>query len=467
MPAKISIDSYEQALEYLYGRVNFERVDASSYRVSEFKLDRMQRLLELLGNPQERIPAVHIAGTKGKGSTAGMIASILRESGFRTGLLTSPHLSAFEERFTVDGRLADHATVVRLVKRVAEFVEKLESEKSYGGVTFFEITTALGWMHFAEQEIDVAVLEVGLGGRLDATNVCRPEVCIITTISRDHTQQLGHELDSIAAEKAGIIKPGVPVVCGIETGPAREVIERIAGERGAPCFVLGRDFQWQGIGEQAPQGEHNRLIDYRFSELSRPRVRVPLMGGHQAHNTALALTAVELLRRKGWEISEEALERGLEKTRWPARMEVFSKAPVVVLDSAHNWASAAALVRTLAENFQPRLRTLIFSASRDKDVPGMLRTLLPHFETVILTRAQNSARSMTPEELQRIVRSLSGRGVHAVDDPQQAWRLARRWSEPTDLICIAGSIFIAAELREFLVEELSKPLPELRDVGGT
>lgn len=450
------IDSYERALEYLYERVNFERVDAGSYSVAEFKLDRMRRLLELLGNPQEKIPAVHIAGTKGKGSTAGMLASILISAGYRTGLLTSPHLSAFEERFTVDGQLADHATVVRLVAAIAGHVEALEAERIYGGVSFFEITSALGWMFFVERGVEVAVLEVGLGGRLDATNVCRPEVCLITTISRDHTQQLGNELASIAAEKAGIIKPGIPVVSGVENGEARDVIEAQAARLQSPFHLLGRDFSWRGIGEHGPHGEPNRLIEVRLGDRIVSPIKVPLMGRHQAHNTTLALMGIEVLRSRGWNLPNEAVERGLERLRWPGRMEVLSKEPVVVLDSAHNWASAAALVRTLAENFQPRLRTLIFSASRDKDVRGMLRTLLPYFETVILTRAQQSARSIGTEELQRIVRGISGRAVHAVDDPQQAWRMARRWAQPDDLICIAGSIFIAAEMREFLQEEFTR-----------
>jgi len=465
MTRTFSIDSYERALEYLYGRVNFERVDAASYSVAEFKLDRMERLLDLLGNPQRRIPVVHVAGTKGKGSTASMIASILREAGHRTGLLTSPHLSAFEERFTVNGELADHETIVRLVRQVAEQVEKLESERTLGGVTFFEITTALAWMYFTEREIEIAVIEVGLGGRLDATNVCSPEVCLITTISRDHTQQLGNELSSIAAEKAGIIKPGVPVVCGTENEIARNVIERTAACRNSPCFILGKDYSWVGIGEQGPHGEPNQLIDLQLPLRRLSPIRVPLMGRHQANNTSTALMAIEILTQRGWNISDASIERGLERLRWPARMEVLSKSPVVVLDSAHNWASAGALVRTLSENFQPRLRTLIFAASRDKDVRGMLRTLIPHFETIILTRAQNSSRSITCEELQQFVRSVSGRSVHCVEDPQQAWGLARRWSISQDLICIAGSIFIAAEMREFLVEELSRPERELTDAG--
>jgi len=465
MSRAFSIDSYERALEYLYGRVNFERVDAGTFSVAEFKLDRMARLLELLGNPQRRIPAVHIAGTKGKGSTASMIASILGEAGYRTGLLTSPHLSVFEERFTVNGELADHETVVRLVRDVAEQVESLEAERTLGGVTFFEITTALGWMFFAEREVEIAVLEVGLGGRLDATNICRPEVCLITTISRDHMQQLGHELASIAAEKGGIVKAGVPLVCGVESGIALEVIDRIALERNSRTFRLGKDFTWTGIGEQGPRGEPNQLIDVRLPDRRLTPVKVPLMGHHQANNTAVALMGIEVLIGRGWEIHDAAIERGLERVRWPARMEVLGKSPVIVIDSAHNWASAGVLVRTLSENFQPRLRTLIFSASRDKDVRGMLRTLLPYFETVILTRAQNSSRSMSCEELQSIVRSISGRAVHTVDDPQQAWRLARLWSRDDDLICIAGSIFIAAEMREFIVEQLARPERELTDAG--
>lgn len=457
------IDSYEQALEFLYGRVNFERIDAGSYSATVFKLERMEKLLSALGNPQNAIPAVHIAGTKGKGSSASMTASILQAAGYRTGLLTSPHLSSLEERFTVNGKLADHETVVRLVRQIAVQVEKLEAERTLGGVTFFEITTALGWMHFAESDAEIAVIEVGMGGRLDATNVCRPEVCMITTISRDHTLQLGTEPDAIAAEKAGIIKTGVPVVCGVQNGPALEVIERKAADCLSKCYVLGKDFNWVTVGDPGPHGEPNRLINVRLPDRISSAVLVPMMGLHQANNTALVLMAIQLLKQRGWEISDSDIHRGLAEVRWPARMELLGKSPTVVLDSAHNWASAAALVRTLAENFQPRLRTLIFSASRDKDVAGMLRTLIPHFETVILTVAQNSSRAVPSTELFSLVRSISGREVHVVDDPQQAWRLARRWSGNEDLICIAGSIFIAAEMREFLIEDLAHPKQELTD----
>lgn len=447
MPSKLT--SYQQALEFLFNRINYERVQSSAYSAGDFKLNRMRDLLEGLGNPQLRIPAVHIAGTKGKGSTAVMMASILQAAGYRVGLFTSPHISRFEERMTVNGLQPSEADIVDLVNELLEHVGHLDQELGGMSPTYFEITTAMAWQYFARQQADIVVLEVGLGGRLDATNVCQPAVCVITSISRDHTHLLGSEVHQIAREKAGIIKSHVPVISGVLNQPAQGVIAEVAAEKQAPLRQLGADFAYRHSPQATPDaiGGHLCLTagDATIGELP-----LPLLGEHQAHNAALAVrTAVELADL-GWHIDVAAIRRGLQQVQWPARIEVVGHDPLVIVDAAHNWASISALIQTLDQHFAGRPRIAIFAATRDKDVQGMLRQLLPRFETIILTCYQSNPRSVPVEQLLAMARTVSDRQVHLAKDPRTAWNMARQLAAPTDLICVTGSFFIAAEIRELL-----------------
>ncbi len=457
------IESYEQALEFLYSRVNFERQSSHQFTVGDFKLDRMRQLLRRLGDPHLAIPSIHVAGTKGKGSTSAMIASILTASGRRTGLFTSPHISAFEERLTVDGRPPAADEFVSLVNAVAEVVVELDELPGNLGPTYFEIATALGWLYFARSQAEVVVLEVGMGGRLDSTNLCRPAVCVITSISRDHTRQLGSHVEQIAAEKAGIIKPQVPVVSGVLDPGARQVVERVSREQQSPLFQLGREFtceyypggdvtQSEEIGRE-PDAEGIDRFDVQTSRQSWRGLPLRLMGEHQSRNAALAISVVERLREQSWTISDSAVWLGLDRVRWAGRIEVLARQPTVIVDGAHNWAAIAALVETLDRRFRARRRILVFAASRDKDVAGMLRLLLPRFDTVILTAFHNNPRNLPADELARLARSLSTRYVHLAADTTSAWKLAKRLAGPPDLICVTGSFFIAAELREQILDQ--------------
>lgn len=471
------VETYEQAIEYLFSRINYERVASASYSVGDFRLDRMRELLDRLGNPHEQIPAVHVAGTKGKGSTSAMVAGVLTAAGYRTGLFTSPHISAFEERMAVDGTVPAPEQIVELVNAVAEPVAALDKSPGSMGPTYFEIATAMAWLFFRHAQAQIAVLEVGLGGRLDATNLCRPEVTVITTISRDHMRQLGSRLDQIAREKAGIIKPGVPLVSGVTAPSALAAIAAEAVERGAPRYQLVR--------HQAPHRPSGYEFDYRYqscqpaqdmwregSESGAGRVdvftgardwcdlRSPMIGEHQAHNMAVALATVERLIERGWSIPESAVRTGLAKLRWPGRIEMLSHRPTVVVDVAHNWAAVAALLQTLDASFTARRRVLVFAATRDKDVSGMLRQLLPRFDSVVLTCYQNNPRAVPVEDLVRMVQSLSPVPVHSAADAASAWKLARRIATPADLICVTGSFFIAAELRELIVDEVRNAQPD-------
>jgi dihydrofolate synthase / folylpolyglutamate synthase len=414
--------TYDEALAFWYGRINYE---VRAAKPGDMKLERMRALLRLLGDPHDRVRLVHVTGTKGKGSTCAMIASILRRAGYRVGLFTSPHLEHVEERMQVDGVPITHAELAARMDEVAVAVRQLEDGRS-PGITFFEIGTALGFLHFCYRRCDIAVIEVGLGGRFDSTNVCKPLVSVVTNVGFDHMAQLGHTLEEIAFQKAGIIKRGVPVVSGVTHEGAREVIHKVTGEMGAPL--------WEAAVSRDP----------------RRRV-LALLGSHQIHNAAVAVAAIEQLQESGMPISEAAIERGLATVRWPARIECVGRDPVVILDTAHNVPSAEALVATLRESFPvPGRKSLVFAVSSDKQYPEMLRILSGYFDHFHLTKYGNP-RGVPPEKLASVLAEMSpGKPftLHAIS--REAWTAARAAAGAEDLVCITGSVFLAGELRSVL-----------------
>lgn len=462
-----SCETYEQALQFLFSRINYERMHVDAYGAQDLKLDRMKWLLNLIGNPQEQLPAVHVAGTKGKGSTCAMVTSILSAAGLRTGLYISPHISVFEERMTVNGRRPSHEEFVALVQRVRGPVAEMDRLPQRMPPTYFEIATAMAWLYFLDQKASIAVLETGLGGRLDSTNVCRPVATCITNISRDHTHLLGDTLPLIAAEKAGIIKPGVPVVSGVAEPETIEVIERFAAANESPLWLLHREIE---LTDWRRDDDGSQRITVRTPTSEWRDLPVPLRGRHQADNTALALGLIDRLRLAGHLIPDDAVHAGLPKVDWPARVEVVGREPTVIIDAAHNFASAKALVATLRADFPQPRKILVFASTRDKDVHGQLRLLLPKFETVILTRYVDNPRALPPEELQSIARSLTDRPFHVAADPISAWKLACRLADPVDLIVVTGSFFLVAELRDVILSETHEPTPEaegLRPLAST
>ncbi len=448
---------YEAAHDFLLARIDFERMLSIPYGQGDFWLDRMRELAERLGNPQEQLRIVHVAGTKGKGSTAATIAAILTASGRRTGLYSSPHLERLEERISVDGQPCPPADLVGLVERVRPAVEAMDRGAGPGahGPTYFEILTALALLHFVARAVDVAVLEVGLGGRLDSTNICSPAVAVITSISYDHTRQLGSTLAAIAGEKAGIIKPGVAVVSGVVEAEPRAVIARTVAEQGCPLAELGREFQFDyHPAGRLDQAAGSSTFDFRYFGPRRPfrydGLPLALLGAHQAANSAVALAAIAELGAQGLAVDEAAVRRGLAGVCWPARVEVVGRRPSVVLDAAHNVASVEALVAALDESFAAKERILVFATTRDKDALGMLRALLPKFDRVILTRYADNPRGMPVAELARLAATLGRSNYEPVADPPAAWQAARRLAGPDSLIAITGSFFIAAEMRREL-----------------
>ena len=457
------LETYEQAIEFLFGRINYERAQAESYSTNDFKLERTQRLLERLNSPHERIPAVHVAGTKGKGSTCNMIAAVLSAAGLRTGLYTSPHLVRFEERMRVDGTSPTPEELVQLVNRVHGPVTDLDQQPTRIHPTYFEIATALAWLDFERRGADVAVLETGLGGRLDSTSLCRPWVTVITNVSRDHTHILGSTVREIAAEKAGIIKSNVPLISGALHLEAQEVIIQRSAQLNAPLWMLEREVCWRWSEVSA----RCQYIDVTTPARSWSRVPVVLRGEHQATNTALAVAALDRLHDVGVTITPEVLANGLQQVHWPGRVEVVAERPCVVIDAAHNWESAKALVHTLRRDFpSARRRILVFATTRDKDFKGLVRQLVPEFDTLIFTKYLDNPRAVPAEELRSYLASICDHPAHIAADPYAAWKLARRFAHPDDLIVITGSFFLVGELRDLVRDECGTA-PEARDAIET
>lgn len=442
-----TLETYDQAIDFLYGRINYERIHAEAYSTSDFKLDRMRRLLELMGNPHEAIPAVHVAGTKGKGSTCSMIASMLSASGYKCGLYISPHIHEFEERFTINGRSPSKTQLVDLVNRLMPTIAYMDNLPGRMQPTYFELATALAWQYFVDHRVDVAVLEVGLGGRLDSTNLCRPVVTIITNVSRDHMQVLGSTVHQIAYEKAGIIKQGVPVITGVDHSDALSMVESTSAERRSPLSLLGRDFQ---LSRRTVDEHGVAKIDVTTRNSSFHEMPIVLRGPHQSQNGALALAAINELRQQEWKLDDDDLRTGLQQVEWPARVEVISTEPTVIVDAAHNWESARALIAALGEGPKYRKKILIFAATKDKDISGILRQLIAEFDSIILTRYVENPRGVPIAELQELVQVITTKPFHSADTPQSAWRLAMSLAMPDDLIVITGSFFLIAEIRHLI-----------------
>lgn len=464
----------EAASQFLLNWIDYERTQSMPCSEKAMKLDRMRELLRRLGNPQDRMPIIHVAGTKGKGSTAAMIAAILSAAGYRTGLFTSPHLERIEERIAVDGQPCTPDELADLVELVRPEVEAMaRGVDASASPTYFEIITAMALCHFARRGAGAALLEVGLGGRLDSTNVCTPCLSIITSISLDHTKQLGDTLSAIAAEKAGIIKPGVPVLSGVVDDEPREVIGRIARQNDCRLIELGIDFDFRYHPPRHLEREPSLaqfdyvkprpLVAEVVAEQSATNGRgfttwsLSLPGRHQVANAAIAVAAMDELRRIGWTVPDEAIGRGLAGVVWPARVEVVSRRPAVVLDAAHNTASIAALVQTLDESFSVRQRFLVFAASQEKDLRGMLGELVGRFDRILFTRYLDNPRSVPPEELQSLAAEIGDRVAHPTANvetaatPAEAWAAIHRMATPDDLVCITGSFFLAAEMRRQIV----------------
>lgn len=432
--------SYPKAVEFLY---------SLQWHGIKLGLENIRHLMTALAEPHQRFRSVHIAGTNGKGSTAAMIATILHAAGYRTGLYTSPHLIDLTERIRVDGQLISP-------KQAARLTERVRAVATGRPLTFFEFTTAMAFQHFADFAVAFAVAEVGMGGRYDATNILTPRVSVITNIDFDHQAYLGDTLEQIAFEKAGIIKPAVPVVTATAWPEAIEVIRGICRERNAPLYRVGEAIRVEGSSPQ-----HFRYEGIRWS---LPDLQCGLLGRHQLWNAACALAALELLEQQGISIGEAAVRRGLETVRWEGRLEMIpstASGPVVILDGAHNPAGAKAL-RAFLEESRPsdtgRL-ILVLGILRDKDIHGILSPLVPLASEVVVTRPRHE-RALAAEDLKHHLQEYPVRMT--VREPvQDAVRYAQSIATARDRICVTGSLFTIGEARSCL-----RGLPQPSELRG-
>jgi dihydrofolate synthase/folylpolyglutamate synthase len=439
------ISNYSTAVRWLLERTDIERMRVVKYSEETFKLDRMRALLTKLGNPQNQFRSVHVAGTNGKGSTTAMLAAMLQECGYAVGLYTSPHLVDLRERIQINGVMIEKSDFTDLLKEVADAAAKLDSEP-----TFFEIVTAIGFLYFAERAVDIAIIEVGLGGRLDSTNVIRPEATIITSIDYDHTKLLGSTLTDIAREKAGIFKKDVPAFI-FESEPAVEkTMVEIATSVGATLKIVNKDIEFSSrFCSTDDLGPHTRVCLY--SKTSRlEHLPVPLPGEHQASNCGLALAVIDHLKTVGFDCPEEKITAGLAKTRIPGRMQLVWDRPRVLVDGAHNPAAMSALMRCVGAHVPYDSMICVFGCCADKDVPTLLDRVNLGADKVIFTRAQSNARAADPDELQRLFMERSGKMSQVARTLPEALELATRAVSREDLVCVTGSFYLVGETLKHL-----------------
>lgn len=432
--------SFQQALDYIYSFIDYERQTGPRIKQT-WDLRRVEALLNRLGNPHLKAKTVHIAGSKGKGSVAAMMASVLTSAGYVTGLFTSPHLHFYNERFRVDGKFITNDEIAALVERLKPEIEAVNQEAIYGKLTTFEITTALGFTHFAQKKVDFQVIEVGLGGRLDATNVVSPEVCVITSISLEHTDMLGNTLTAIATEKAGIIKPGSIVIISPQANEVYNVFESVCQRQDARLIRLGSDVTYETL-EYDDTGQ-SLIVKGR---LGKYNITIPLLGQYQLDNAATAVAALEVLIEKNNSIACENIIEGMRKVSWEGRLQVLNRHPLVVVDGAHNPDSVKKLKQALRQYFEYNKAVLIIGLSSDKNLQGIVTELASSFEKIIVTRSIHP-RAMSPASIATEFRR-AGVEVEQTDDISVALPLALESVGEEDLICVTGSLFVVAGAME-------------------
>ena len=448
--------NYRESTNRLLSLVDHERVQPSLPRQKRiYDLGRMEMLLGRLGNPHLGIPTIHVAGTKGKGSTAALCDAVLHSAGYRTGFYSSPHMHTFRERIRLNTEPVSEDKFAHLVADLWQDQEWVPVNTDLGPVSLFEFMTVMALQCFKNELVDFQTIEVGLGGRLDATNVVQPSVCVITSISLDHTAILGDTLEQIAGEKAGIIKPGSSVVVGPQRPAAHAVLMSVCEQRQAHPVVVGRDLTWHP-GERDSAGQ-SFMIRSKSGEY---QLHMPLLGAHQLENAASAVAVLESLTEQGYSIPDQAFAEGFASVSWPCRMEVLSQSPLVVADGAHNAYSMAALLDSLPKYFDYSNLVVIAGFSRDKSVKDMIALLAKGTPKVITTRSRHP-RSTPPQELAGLFREQALTGVKATESIRDAVSQAKEMAGPNDLILGTGSLFVAAEVREVLLRIEPEVYPDL------
>ena len=427
---------YQEALNYLYGFIDNSLTHQKDITLKGADLSRMLALVEALGNPEQKYPTLHVAGSKGKGSVSALCATALQTAGYKVGLYTSPHLRDFEERIQINREPISRQQLVALINEMKPYVAAIP------GLTTFEIATALAFLYFQREKVDIAVIEVGLGGRLDATNVITPLVSVITALYLEHTRILGNTLTEIAREKAGIIKPGVPVVVSPNKEEALRKVYQIAAEKGALVIQNGRDYRYEFLSASL---EGQSFLVHVAGSDQPAKLCIRLLGPHQLDNATTAYAALQVLRDQGFPIDENAIREGFAGAEWPARFEILQANPPIVVDSAHNPDAARKLRETLDEFFPGRPVVIVFGVSEDKDVAGMVRELAPRTQLMICSKSTHP-RAMDAEALTELCTTL-GVPARCIENIPSALREAIRVAGDETLVLVTGSIFVAATAR--------------------
>jgi len=427
---------YQNALDFIYSHINLGITRNLRYSPEKFDLNRMRKFASLLGNPQDQYPIIHVAGTKGKGSTCAMLANIMSKAGYKTGFYSSPHIIDFRERVRINDLLISKEDVVERVKELA-LAEKIISE-----ISTFELITALAFSYFSKRKVDLAVLEVGMGGRLDATNIVTPALSIITKVSIDHTQILGNTIEKIAKEKAGIIKNSIPVISSYQFVTVKNEIHKIAREKQSELIFSDKEYKTRII-ERKLTGQ---TFSIAGSKETMPRIySIPLIGDHQIENAATVFASVEKLRGLGWEISDTSVDLGYRTVKWPGRMEIVQEDPLIMVDGAHNPDSFRKLKIAIEQYFPGKNIILIFGASEDKNILEMIEIIKPSIKRFIFSKA-NHPRAAEINNLIEMGEKLD-LDYESFELLEEALERAINSSDPQSVIIAAGSLFIAGGVK--------------------
>jgi dihydrofolate synthase / folylpolyglutamate synthase len=434
--------NYSEAIQYVYQFTNYEAVPRP-HAEDNYDLRRLFEILALLGNPHLKARSLHITGTNGKGSTAAMLASVLTSSGYKTGLYTSPHLITTRERFMIDGQMISESEFTEIVAYIKPFVEEVNKRATYGILTVFEILTVVSFVFFANNKAFFQVMEVGMGGRFDATNVIQPEICFMASISYDHCDILGDTLTKIAGEKCGIIKPGCTVISHPQVEEAALVIRNDCRKKEVKLIEVGRE-----INRRSLKYDFDHQDIEVIGRLGTYQVTIPLLGQYQLDNTAAAVAGLEVLIEKGYRITSENIHQGLAAVQFPGRMNLVARNPLIVLDGGHNPGAAHNLKEAVLQYFTPHKRILVIGIAGDKDIPAIIRELAPAFPDVIVTKA-HSQRAARPGVL---AAEFAKYGIKALqtEDVVSAISEAKSRASPRDLIVITGSLYVVGEAKEYL-----------------
>ena len=440
-----AIETYSSAVHYLLNQADFERLRVVQYDAETFKLDRMRDLLDAIGNPQEKVAMIHVAGTVGKGSTVAMIASMLQGNGYTVGTYTSPHLIDIRERVVVNGEMVKEDTFTELLKSIVSAATKRNLIP-----TFFELITAVAFKHFADEAVDIAVIETGLGGRLDSTNVINPLMTLITKIDLDHTHILGETVEEIAREKAGIFKSSVPAISAHQDEATTTVLKECAEATGTEVRIIAQDIEFSARFGGGPNGKQHTRICVITEDAQYMHIPVPLDGEHQATNCALAISAINELKKLGYAFEDLAMYDSLATTTISGRMEIVWERPKILVDGAHNPTSLQTLIKSVGAHIPYDSMVCVFGCCQDKDVDGMLERISLGADKIIFTKAEGNPRAAEPKILQKRFAEISGKMTQVAESLPEALEIAAQAASREDLICVTGSFYLVGETKSHL-----------------